>query len=307
MKLIRRVTGTVLTVFSFLFAQDSIELSGSLPDHLTSDKSYLVVADIFVSPGSSVTIDAGTVFMFESFTGLHVQGSVYVKGDPEKPVVFTSKNDKQYNPNSTVDAAPFDWNGIDIYETAIGTNFTQCIIRFSVYGIRSQTEHLKITNSVFSNNGKADLTIKGEKKDIISNETFSFGLSADTVQTVLPEPEQLAVVDKTVKDDPVKASIQTPENNKKRSGVGIQIMRYTSLAVAIASGAASAWYYLNDFEDADKKLKDLSELDDNEKKIYTSKDWENAERKRNRKLALCLAGAGGAVIGVGFFALSFAF
>ena len=305
MKFISRVTGTVFTVFSFIFAQDIIQLSGSLPEYLTSDKRYLVVADIYVPPGSSVTIDAGVVLLFGSFTGLHVQGTLYVKGEPEKPVVFTTENDSRWNPSSTIDAAPYDWNGIDVYETAIGTNFTRCIIQYSVYGLRSQTEYFKINSSIFRNNGKADLTINGEKKEIASNSAFSYGLPSETVEAVkLPNPEQLILADTTVQSKPVDVIQKKPA---KRSSAGIQILRYSSLAVAIAVGAVTSWYYKDSFIGADQKLKDLSELDNDEMLRYTSKDWENAEKERNRMMALCIGGSAGTVICVGVFALSFAF
>jgi len=100
---------------------------------------------------------------------LHVQGTLYVKGTSENPVIFTSKNDRLYNVSSSVDPAPFDWNGIDIYEGAIGTSFLGCSIKYSVYGIRSQTEHFKILNSIFSSNGKADVTVNGLRQESTAN------------------------------------------------------------------------------------------------------------------------------------------
>ncbi|NLG19084.1 MAG: hypothetical protein GX556_17305 [Fibrobacter sp.] len=302
MRFASRIACTVLTLFSFIFAQDFVELSGSLPEHLTSEKPYSVVADIYVSPGSTVTIDAGAVFLFESFTGMHVQGTVYVKGEAEKPVVFTSKNDRQWNLNSGVDAAPFDWNGIDIYETAIGTDFTQCVIQYSVYGLRSQTEHFKVNNLIFSNNGKANVSIKGEKREVLPNEPFSYG--QNTAATVIPEPDLLP---ETVTDTLKKPVDLIKEKPRKRSSAGIQILRYTGLAAALGSAAAAAWYYENSFKISDQKLKDLSVLDNKEMLIYTSKDWESAERERNKKLALCISGAGGALIGLGLFVLTFTF
>lgn len=303
MRFAGRIACTVLTLFSFIFAQDFVELSGSLPEHLTSEKPYSVVADIYVSPGSTVTIDAGAVFLFESFTGMHVQGTVYVKGEPERPVVFTSKNDRQWNLNSGIDAAPFDWNGIDIYETAIGTDFTQCIIQYSVYGLRSQTEHFKANNLIFSNNGKANVTIKGEKREALQNEPFSYG--QNTVATVIPEPDHLPEIGTDSLKKPVDLIKEKPA--RRRSSVGIQILRYTSLAAALGSAGAAAWYYEKRFKISDQRLEELSVLDDKEKLIYTSKDWERAERERNQRLALCISGAGGALIGLGLFVLTFTF
>lgn len=286
-------------------AQQYVELSGSLPELLKADKPYLVVGDVFVPPGSSVTIEAGTVFLFESFTGLHVQGTAYVKGDLDKPVIFTSKNDKQWNPDATVEAAPFDWNGIDLYETCVGTNFNQCIIRFSVYGIRSQTEHFKIVNSIFSNNGKADMTINGERQNITADSAFSYGVSSVTKSIPLPEPQQLA------KEPPEKniEPIAVVEKNitKQKTRIGVQVLRYTSLAIGVGSGAAATWYYLKRFDKAQQKLEDLSDLDKQEKWLNSSKDWEAAKKDRDQKLGLCISGASGAFLGIGFFALSFAF
>lgn len=282
-------------------AQDLVELSGSLPESLSA-QSYLVVGDIFVSPGSSVSIEAGTVFLFESFTGMHVQGTVYVKGNEDKPVVFTSKNDKQYNLNSAVDAAPFDWNGIDIYESALGSSFDRCTIRFSVYGIRSQTEHFKVNNSIFSNNGKADMTIKGERQDITSQAPFSYGLPSVDEPAKLPQPQQITEISPQKTDLPVPSIDSAPQKR-----IGVQILRYTGLAIGVGAGAASVWYFIKKFQPSHDRLEELSTINDDEKWRYSSKDWEKAEKERNRKLGLCIAGAGGALLGVGMFSISFAF
>lgn len=282
-------------------AQELVELSGSLPESLSA-QSYLVVGDIFVSPGSSVSIEAGTVFLFESFTGMHVQGNVFVKGNENKPVVFTSKNDKQYNSNATVEAAPFDWNGIDIYESALGSIFDRCVIRYSVYGIRSQTEHFKVINSIFSNNGKADMTIKGERQEIASHTPFSYGMPSADESAKLPAPQQLTESSTQKNDHPVSSIVSAPPKK-----TGVQILRYTSLVVGAGAGAASAWYFIRKFQPANERLEDLTNLDDNEKWRYSSKDWEAAEKERNRKLGVCIAGAGTALLGIGMFSISFAF
>jgi len=282
-------------------AQELVELSGSLPESLSA-KSYLVVGDIFVSPGSSVSIEAGSVFLFESFTGMHVQGTVYVKGNEDKPVVFTSKNDKQYNLNSTVEAAPFDWNGIDIYESALGSSFDRCIIRFSVYGIRSQTEHFKVNNSIFGNNGKADMTIKGERQDVTSQVPFSYALPPVDESAKLPQPQQITEI------SPPKIDLPVPSiDSASQKRIGVQVLRYTGLALGVGAGAASVWYFIRRFQPSHDRLEELSTIDDDEKWRYSSKDWESAEKERNRKLGLCIVGAGGALLGVGMFSISFAF
>lgn len=284
-------------------AQDWVELSGSLPESLSA-QNYLVVGDIFVSPGSSLTIEAGAVFLFESFTGLHVQGTIYVKGDAQKPVIFTSKNDKQFNSYSSVDAAPFDWNGIDLYESGLGSAFNHCLISYSVYGIRSQTEHFKVNSSIFNSNGKADLTVNGNRQEISALTPFSYGSPPVNEPVKLPEPRQITETPQKGTETETAVPAAPIKSEKK---VGVQILRYTGLAVGIGAGVASVWYYTKRFKPAHERLEELSTLDDDEKWRYTSKDWDSAERERNRKLGICIAGAGGALLGVGIFSISFAF
>jgi hypothetical protein len=293
--------------YRIIFAQQFVEISGSLPELLTAEKPYMVVGDIFVPPGSSVTIEAGAVLMFESFKSFNIQGTIFIKGEPEKPVIFTSKNDKQLNPNATVDAAPFDWNGIDIYETGVGSIFNHCIIKFSVYGIRSQTEHFKIVNSIFSNNGKVDITVIDKRQDVTPNTPFSYGSAPVVNQTPPPQPQNLALPSETEKKAKPAPDIAKQTEPKTKNRAGIQIFRYTNLAISLGSGAAAGWYYLKRYKSAQQKLEDLSVLDREEKLYKSSKDWEDAKKDRDRKIGLCIAGAGGAVLCVGLFSISFAF
>jgi hypothetical protein len=163
-------------------------------------------------------------------------------------------------------------------------------------------------NSIFSSNGKFNMTINGERLDITSNKPFSYGSSPVVDQNPLPQPQELAQVPKSpskVESAPIPAADQTRPVQKSR--VGLQFLRYTSLAIGIGSGAASAWYYLKRHQPAQLRLEDLSELDIYEKMNNNSKDWEAAAEDRNSTLGLCIAGSGGALIGVGFFTLSFAF
>ena len=112
-----------------------IELSGELTGTLTADKPYHVTGDLYIPPGSTVSLEAGTILLFSGFSGLHVQGTLYAMGTAGRPVVFTSEFDTTVTGESSVTPAPFDWNGIDVYESAVGTEFSHCTIRYSVYGI----------------------------------------------------------------------------------------------------------------------------------------------------------------------------
>lgn len=188
---------------------DARPLSGVLPDVIEKGV-YLVTGDVFVSPGSAVSVQAGTIFLFREFSGIHVQGVLYVNGLEEEMVVFTSVNDSLFVPDASVKPAPFDWNGIDIYEGAPGTTFKHCRIQYSVYGIRSQTEHVKLDDVIFTNNGKSDFSVKNERKEVTIPFSYSFGF-----KPLIPEPSQALV-------DTVRYTDTTKNSQSEKPSMGIE-------------------------------------------------------------------------------------
>lgn len=306
------VTLAILAVFvvSSSNAQmlDSINdarlLGGVLPE--TIEKSvYIITGDIFISPGSTVNVQAGTVFLFREFTGIHVQGALYVNGTVEDPVVFTSVNDTARVRKSAVQAAPFDWNGIDIYDGALGTTFNHSIIQYSVYGIRSQTEYLKLENVTFANNGRSDFTVKNERKEV----TVPFSYIYEN-KPVKPDTPQIVIDTASYPVDSVLSAKPSmgvePESGKKENRRMKVFLRVTGLALTLGGGALGA-YFGEEYLDARKHFKKLSVLDDTEKRLYTSDDWYNARDKRDQYLIRTVVSGGVAVVGLTSFFISFAF
>jgi hypothetical protein len=292
-KRLKIVSACILLIIIASFGEELqkqfVSLSGVLPEVVSAnDKPYLVVGDIFVSPGSIVTIEPGAVFLFEEFTGLHVQGTLYAKGKKGNPVIFTSKNDSVWNAASSVNPAPFDWNGIDIYENAIGTSFSGTVIQYSVYGIRSQTEYVRIEKSVIKNNGKADFTIKGTKK-AVKDSVFNYKM------TVKKEND----ITKT------EAISSSPEK-KQYSRVGIQVLRYCGLVAGIGGAAAAGWLYLK-FRDSNDHLHNISNMNETNMRKYSSGDWDRAKEKRDRDMVFTGLSGGVGVLGLAAFGFSFAF
>lgn len=266
-------------------------LSGVLPSQIKADNSpYVVETDIFVSPGTTVAIDAGVVFLFNNFTGLHVQGTLYAKGTKDKPIVFTSKNDSYYNAYATINAAPYDWNGIDIYENAIGTYFNNCIVQFSVYGIRSQTEHFKISNSKFLQNGKTNISIK-ENVLNVGDTLFSYtsSISENT------SPAQLT------------PAIKVPNSYAKKQHNGFRnFLRYSGLVSALGGIAAGIFKY-QDYSKAQDNFNTINQTSDYNKQTYTSKDWEHARNNLSNEMTILETCGGVSLLGLIAFSVSFTF
>ena len=256
-------------------------LSGLLPSVVKPGaRPFIVAGDLYVPPGTTVKIEKGTVFLFESFAGLHVQGTLLAQGTPDKQIVFTSKNDRQWNPAAALEAAPFDWNGIDLDEGAVGTELSDCAIRFSVFGLKSQTEHFRLKNVRFAFNGKADLSIKGERQKI-DTQQYSYG-AAKAIPPALP----IAMSDR-------RAGLRTT-------------VRYTGLALAVAGVAAGLWGEA-EYPRAKRRFQEINTPDDKGALLYTSADWQKAKQTRDRDLAVLIGGYVIGVIGAAGFIVTFTF
>ena len=288
-------------------------LSGVLPEVIEGDKTYLVVGDIFVSPGSTVTVQAGAVLLFESFTGMHVQGTLYARGSESKPVIFTSKNDSIHNAASTIAVAPFDWNGIDIYESAIGTSMFWCLIQYSVYGIRSQSEFCTLEQVTFKQNGKAHFTIKDSRQDIIEGMQFSYTYTTQPRNEHMPEIPRSDFENSIEKEQTFPSPAVTenpkpiiPDPPQKRSSPGALIIRYTGLVIGVGGFVGGAWY-LKEYLDSRERLEDLSSYSASNMVSHSSKDWNKAKDEYDRNLLYTIAAGSAGVLGLLGFSISFAF
>lgn len=151
-------------------------LSGSIGG-MTLDSTgnpYLVTENITIPSGKNLTIKAGCVFLFKPFTGIIVEGSIEVSGTKDQPVIFTTENDSKYTINTSQPANPFDWNGIHITKKAGKVQFSNSLITYSVYGLKSQVENIKIENGVFYQNGQFHFTINDRILEVRDGFPFSY-------------------------------------------------------------------------------------------------------------------------------------
>jgi hypothetical protein len=252
-------------------------IAGDLPLVLTpKNHPYFVAGDIYVPQGKTVIIEAGTVLCFKNFTGLHIQGTLIVKGVKINPVVFTSEHDKDYNKRSTVDAAPYDWNGIYIQEDAIGTQFSYCAVLYSVDGINSLTRFFKLSPCVFLHNGRASLTIQGAQYQV-TEEPYEYSLTLK--DAAAPPVNRL------------KDPLAPTRNTLRYSGAGFA-------AIGLFAAVVTATQLVSSQRD----FSALSSTNKDNLAQGTGAKWEAARNRRNNDEANLFISCAVAVIGtVGIF------
>lgn len=254
-------------------------IAGDLPPVLTAkEHPYYVAGDIYVPQGKSVTITEGTVLCFKNFTGLHVQGTLLAKGIKDRPVVFTSENDKTYNKRSMVDAAPYDWNGIYIHEEAIGTQLSFCSVLYSVDGISSLTKFFKLSDCLFSHNGRANLVVQGVQYKVTDQPYEYAATVTDAIKSGVPI---------TLLKDPLAPTRNT--------------IRYSGAAAA-AIGCIVAFVEASQLTTSQRHFSSLNSTDKANLAQNSGAAWEAARNAKNNDLANLISSVGIVAMGtVGIF------
>jgi hypothetical protein len=284
----------LLLVFGVISLRAETRLSGELRSSSldASGNPYIVDKDISVPAGKQLTIREGCVFLFNGFTGLAVLGDLSVEGSTDKPVIFTSINDGDFNPKSTQLPNPFDWNGIIITRESGSVHMQNFQLRYSVYGIKSQNTLMTIQNGVFRQNGQFHFTMDDKIQYVQDNIPYSYNIGSST--------------DKTNKSDtvtnkkPAKKSAQSNTRN---------IIRYSSLGVGVIGLVAGTVFAI----EANKTNNRINEINNivNMDKSQLSKYKSEYETDRDTKLPKeelltgIFFGLGG--VGLAGFVLTFVF
>jgi hypothetical protein len=271
------------------------ELEGTIEKQETP---YLVTGEIVVPPGETVFIEPGVIFLFKNFTGLLVQGTLLARGTSDEPIVFTSENDWAYNGRLTIEPAPYDWNGITIYDNTSGTVFRHCKVQYTLFGINALTEQVLIDSCYFQQNGKSDVVIAGETLEV-GDDAFSYGVKAaagDVPETAVVEPTDTTA--QTID------SVDTPGSPKKSRGKATTVIMQEGGVSLFAAGCALAAWKGAELSGSQRRLDALSDPDEHKLKPDIQEQWDTAKKERDADLYQAGAGLGAAVLGIGLFVAS---
>lgn len=98
---------------------------------LAADLPYLILGDITVKAGITLTLDAGVEMFFHRNTGMNVQGKLIVNGTFLEPIIIRS--DRLENDYNDV---PGQWNGITLMNPVDTSSIDFAEIKHAITGIR---------------------------------------------------------------------------------------------------------------------------------------------------------------------------
>lgn len=259
-------------------------LAGPLPEIIKPrGRPFLVIGDIEVPAGKTVTIGAGAVLLFKTFTGIHVLGKLSVEGTRDAPVIFTSENDRSVNRATSLFPNPYDWNGIYLHADAVGSSFAYCKVLYSVYGLVSETKFIKLDPVVLQFNGKSNLVMEGKELQV----------------TDKPYRYVLSTRDVAAEGVPVKI-LSDPLASRRN------VLRYGGVVVGMAATLGAVYFGLQWHSDQ-TSLSRISTDDPAVLKGLWESDWFAARSRRNNDMYYTAIGGVLALIGYIGFGWSFSF
>lgn len=221
------------SLFIFFFFRSNIPaqtvLKGDIGD-MTFDKSqspYIIEEDIFIPEGKKALLQAGTVFLFKSFTGLMIYGSISVEGTEENGVIFSSVNDGTYNDSAVQLPKAFDWNGILIDRKSDKVNLRNFRVSYSVFGIKSKKENIVLINGIFRENGQFNFTINDDVQMVQDKVSYSYGRKLETQQAQQQKTADTATA--AAGKDVIRVHLVSGDN-KKKPKTKLDIPIYVTLA-----------------------------------------------------------------------------
>ncbi len=308
----------VLLLFAYAFSQQTVSGTIDSQTFTGSDSIYIVEKQLTIPEGVVCSLDAAKVILFKPFTGITVEGTLIANGTSKQPIVFTSIYDTCYNPDSRQPPESFDWNGIAISAQSGGNHFRHSHLSYSVHGIQSQTEDLKISDCLFSHNGLYHFTIKNRLFEIREGAPFSYPeftsvksdtgggdltSAGDSLSLIVSSPSDSLSTGSSIPDLTSKKNAVTPIWKKPS-------FRFGALGAGILGCIGGAVLHSMALEDEHdiQKMKP-TEINPETGKYYTRKDdavknaHDSYERNRTTSIASLVIGG----MGLSVFAITFTF
>ncbi len=279
--------GTALIV-AVVATHGGTTLGGAI-DGISFDEAsgpYMVEKDIVVPKGKKVVMDAGTVLMFKPYTGLRVDGELVINGAAGEPVVFTSIHDAAYGPEAGQLPNAFDWNGVLLSPESDGLTAKHLHVKYSVYGIKAQTENVHLGDALFVQNGQYHFTANDKIQYVQDSIPYSYNMPVVEPTSEAAEPELMPKKEKSRRSDSPRSKL---------------VFRYTCLGAGLVGAGLGTVFAIRASDDR-QRLEELEQGDDYlGQGIEDAGEWDGInESRRSNTVGAGLAYGIGAAFLIGF-------
>ena len=123
------------------------------------DSPFIVINNVTVLPGVTLTIEPGVEIRFGGNFSLNIQGRLIAVGNEDRRITFTSNR---------YEAEAGDWIGIKFSNIA-DSYLSYCTIKYAVHGITVENSSLTISNCEITENLKSGIKIVGNSNLTVNN------------------------------------------------------------------------------------------------------------------------------------------
>ena len=158
--------GMTQKVLLSAWGQDVVRIKGDTirrNTHFTADKPYLIYDTMFVSPGVTMTLDAGTTLLFHDKAALRCAGRMRANGTADEPVIFRGDRLDHIVGSTSFDIMSGQWGGVIFTPPTMGNVLNHVIMKGSSIGMHCSANGdttqcaLKLVNCVLTNSSSTCL------------------------------------------------------------------------------------------------------------------------------------------------------
>ena len=157
--------GVSQSVLLSAWGQDVVRIMGdtiSRNTRFTAAKPYLIYDTMFVSPGVTLTLDAGTTLLFHDKGAMRCAGKMLANGTAEDPITFRGDRLDRVVGTTSFDIMSGQWGGIIFTPPTMGNVLKHVIMKGSSIGMHCSANDttrcaLKLVNCVLTNSASTVL------------------------------------------------------------------------------------------------------------------------------------------------------
>ena len=158
--------GNTQSVLLSAWGQDVVRINGDTITHntlLKAEKPYLIYDTMFVAPGVTLSLEAGTTLLFHDKAAIRCAGRMLANGKVDAPVTFRGDRLDRIVGETSFDIMSGQWGGVIFTPPTMGNVLKHVIMRGSSIGMHCSANGdttrcaLKLVNCVLTNSSSTCL------------------------------------------------------------------------------------------------------------------------------------------------------